>query len=191
MNQKTNYAEPALCGREGVFTRRPSYHIHNRHNSRMYWYSNRKLAETTSHCLHEETTPEKEQETTFLQDQDYRSDHQNHTNPLPQPTTNTKKLSVTTQTDNNENAPNDNLPSQTTEEDTHKTIKIPTFHNDFATALNSIKEYITERNGDTYIPLHSTIVLKNRRRMLYLPLEFGELTMDGLVDSGAFINVMS
>ena len=27
--------------------------------------------------------------------------------------------------------------------------------------------------------------------MLYLPLEFGELTMDGLVDSGAFINAMS
>ena len=27
--------------------------------------------------------------------------------------------------------------------------------------------------------------------MLYLPLEFGEITMDGLVDSGAFINAMS
>ena len=66
-----------------------------------------------------------------------------------------------------------------------------TFHNNFPIALNSIKEYITERDGDTYIPLHSTIVLKNRRRMLYLPLEFGELTMDGLVDSGAFINAMS
>ena len=41
------------------------------------------------------------------------------------------------------------------------------------------------------MPLHSTIVLKRRRRMLYLPLEFGEITMDGLVDSGAFINPMS
>ena len=27
--------------------------------------------------------------------------------------------------------------------------------------------------------------------MLYLPREFGEITMDGLVDSGAFINAMS
>ena len=27
--------------------------------------------------------------------------------------------------------------------------------------------------------------------MLYLPLEFGEIKMDGLVDSGAFINAMS
>ena len=109
---------------------------------------------------------------------------------LSQPPTPRNSL-LQTQTDNNENAPDDNLPSQTTEEDTHKTIKIPIFHNDFLTALNSIKEYITERDGDTYIPLHSTIDLNNRRRKLYLPLEFGELTMDGLVDSGAFINAMS
>ena len=73
----------------------------------------------------------------------------------------------------------------------HKTTMTSAFHKNFPIALNSIKEYITERDGDTYIPLHSTIVLKNRRRMLYLPLEFGELTMDGLVDSGAFINAMS
>ena len=62
MNQKTNYAAPALRGnsrREGVFTRRSPHHIHNRHNSRMHWYSNRKLAETTSHRLHKETTHRK------------------------------------------------------------------------------------------------------------------------------------
>ena len=135
--------------------------------------------------------PGKGQETTFLQDQDHRSNHQNHTNPFSQPTTNTKELSATTQTDNNENAPDDNLTSQTTEDVTHKTTTTSTFHNDFPTALNSIKAYITERDGDTYIPLHSTIVLKNRRRMLYLPLEFEKLTMDGLIDSGAFINAMS
>ena len=35
------------------------------------------------------------------------------------------------------------------------------------------------------------MVLKKRQRMLYLPLEFGEITMDGLVDSGSFINTMS
>ena len=93
--------------------------------------------------------PEKGQETAFLQDQDYRSDHQNHTNSLPQPTTNNKGLSVTTQTNNNENAPDDNLPSQMAEGDTHKTTRIPIIHNDFPTALNSTKEYITERDGDT------------------------------------------
>ena len=193
-NKKTNYAAPALWGnsrREGVFTRRiPTIYTTG----------------TTTECTGTPTEdwlrqqaiasikrqpPEKEQEATFLQDQDYRRDYQNHTNPLSQPTINTKELSVTTQIDHNENAPNDNLSSQTTEEDTHDTTKILISLNDFPTALNSIKEYITERDGDTYIPLHSTIVLKNGRRMLYLPLEFGELTMGGLVDSGAFINAMS
>ena len=41
------------------------------------------------------------------------------------------------------------------------------------------------------MPLHSTLVLKKRRRLLYIPLEFGELTIDGLVDSGAFITAKS
>ena len=193
-NKNTNYAAPALWENsrcEGVFTRRPPYHI---------------PTDTTAECTGTPTEdwlrqqaidsikrppPEKEQEATFLQDQDYRSDHQNHANPLSQPTINTKELSVTTQIDHNENARDNNLSSQTTGEDTHDTTKTPISQKDFPTALNSIKEYITERDGDTYIPLHSTIVLKNRRRMLYLPLEFGEITMDGLVDSGAFINAMS
>ena len=191
--QKTNYAAPVLWGnsrREGVFTRRPPT---------IY------TTDTTAECTRTPTEdwlrqqaiasikkqpPEKEQEATFLQDQDYRSDHQNHTNPLSQPTINTKELSDTTQIDHNEKAPDDNLPSQKTEEDTNDITKISISLNDFPTALNSIKEYITERDGDTYIPLHSTIVLKNRR-MLYLPLEFGEITTDSLVDSRAFINAMS
>ena len=50
---------------------------------------------------------------------------------------------------------------------------------------------MTEKDGDTYIPLHSTVVLKKRQRMLYFPLEFGEMTMNGRVNSGAFINAMS
>ena len=117
MNQKTNYAAPALWGnsrREGVFTRRPPT---------IY------TTDTTTKCTDTPTEnwlrqqaiasikrppPEKGQETTFLQDQDYRNDHQNHKNLFSQPTTNTKELSATTQTDNNENAPNDNLTSQTT-----------------------------------------------------------------------------
>ena len=61
----------------------------------------------------------------------------------------------------------------------------------FTTSLNLIKGYVTEKDGSTYILLHSTIPLKKRRRMLYLPLEFGEDTMDGLVHSGAFSNAMS
>ena len=53
---------------------------------------------------------------------------------------------------------------------------------DFPASLNSIKEFIIHKDNNSYIPLISTIPLKKRRRMLYLPLEFGEITMDGLVD---------
>ena len=90
MNRKTNYAAPAIRGngrREGVFTRRPPYHTHT--------------TDTTAECTGTPTEawlrqqaiasmkrppPEKEQEATFLQDQDYRCDYQNHTNLLSQPT---------------------------------------------------------------------------------------------------------
>ena len=65
------------------------------------------------------------------------------------------------------------------------------FPEDFPASLNSTGEYITEQDGEMYIPLHSTIPLKKRRRMPYLPLEFGKLTMNRLVDAGAFINTMS
>ena len=194
MNKKTNYAAPAIRGnsrREGVFTRRPPI-THT--------------TDTTAECTGTPTEawlrqqadaslkrppPEKEQKATFLQDQDYICDYQNHTNLLSQRTITTKELSVTTQIDQNENASDDHPSSQMTAEDTHGSTRIPIFLNDFPTSVNSIKEYITEEDGDTYIPLHSTIFLKNRRRMLYLPLEFGEITMDGLVDSGAFINAKS
>ena len=194
MNQKTNYAAPALRAnnrREGVITRRSPHYIHNRHNSKMHWYSNRKLAETTSHRLHKETTPRKRTGNNIpARSRLQKRSSKSHKSVISANTQYQGTLCYN-KADNNENAPNDNLPSQTTEEDTHATTKIHISHYDFPAALNSIKEYITERDGDTYIPLHSTIVLKNRRRMLYLPLKFGELTMDGLVDSGAFINAMS
>ena len=68
---------------------------------------------------------------------------------------------------------------------------IPIFPHDFTASLYSIKEYVAEKDGETYIPLHSIIVLKQRRKMLYLPLDFGEIASDGLFDSSAFINAMS
>ena len=37
----------------------------------------------------------------------------------------------------------------------------------------------------------STIPLKKGRRMQYLSLEFREITIDDLVDSGAYINAIS
>ena len=61
----------------------------------------------------------------------------------------------------------------------------------FPTSLNSIKEFITSQGDDHYLPLMSAINLEKRRSMLYLPLEFGEITLDGLVDSCAYINAIS
>ena len=45
------------------------------------------------------------------------------------------------------------------------------------------------RNDITNIPLSSTIVLKRKKAMLYVPLDFeNALTIDALVDSGAYVS---
>ena len=37
-----------------------------------------------------------------------------------------------------------------------------------------------------FLPLSTNLPLKNKRKMLYFPLDFGELYIDGLIDTGAF-----
>ena len=122
--------------------------------------------------------------------EDHKGNYNKHENSQPQSTT-TKNQLTETQQAQNENTPNVLPASQISEEDTNGSTQIPISHENFPIFLNSIKEYVSKKDGNTYIPLHSTIPLKKRMRMLYLPLEFGEITMDGLVDSGAFINAMS
>ena len=42
---------------------------------------------------------------------------------------------------------------------------------------------------EVYLPLTSTVVLKRKQEMLYVPLDFEKnLTVDALVDSGALIS---
>ena len=36
-----------------------------------------------------------------------------------------------------------------------------------------------------FLPLSTTLPLKNKRKMLYFPMDFGELNIDGLIDTGA------
>ena len=104
-SKKTNYAAPAFWGnsrREDVFTRRPPINH---------------TTETTVECTGTPTEawlrqqaiasmkrppPGKEQEATFLQDQDYKRDYQNHT----------KQITVTTQIDHIKNAPDDHFHRQ-------------------------------------------------------------------------------
>ena len=42
-----------------------------------------------------------------------------------------------------------------------------------------------EQTDEVYLPLTSTVVLKRKEEMLYVPLDFANnLTVDALVDSG-------
>ena len=134
---------------------------------------------------------QEDQKATPPKAQDHRNNCRHHEDPPSQPIITTKEPAAQTQINPVENVHDVHTSSQMSEKDAHGSTRSPIFHDTFPTFLNSIKEYVTEKDGNTYIPLHATIVLKNRRRMLYLPLEFGELTMDGPVDSGAFINAMS
>ena len=64
-------------------------------------------------------------------------------------------------TDQNEDTHNEQPASEPPKEDTKGPNRKSNFPEDFPVSLNSIKEYIPENDGDTYIPLHSTIPLKN------------------------------
>ena len=49
-----------------------------------------------------------------------------------------------------------------------------------------------EQTREVYLPLTSTVVLKRKQEMLYVPLDFeNNLTVDALVDSGAFVSAIA
>ena len=49
-----------------------------------------------------------------------------------------------------------------------------------------------EQTNDVCLPLTSTVVLKRKQEMLYVPLNFdNNLTVDALVDSGAFVSAIA
>ena len=49
-----------------------------------------------------------------------------------------------------------------------------------------------EQTNEVYLPLTSTVVLKQKQEMLYVPLDFdSNLTIDALVDSGAFVSAIA
>ena len=49
-----------------------------------------------------------------------------------------------------------------------------------------------EQTSEIYLPLASTVVLKRKQEMLYVPLDFeNNLTVDTLVDSGAFVSAIA
>ena len=49
-----------------------------------------------------------------------------------------------------------------------------------------------EQTNEVYLPLTSTVVLKRKQEMLYVPLDFeNNLTVHALVDSGAFVSAIA
>ena len=92
--------------------------------------------------------PQPEKEESYAQDKDYRGDRTRHINPPVQSSLTTKDQSVATQVEN-ENASDDQLSSQPTEEDIYGSTKKSIFPDNFPISLNSIKEYVTEKDGST------------------------------------------
>ena len=59
---------------------------------------------------------------------------------------------------------------------------------------SQIEEQIVrdDNTNELYLPLSSTIVLKRKKEMLYVPLDFKNgLTKDALVDSGAYVGAIA
>ena len=54
-----------------------------------------------------------------------------------------------------------------------------------AVAARFVSTLVTRTGEPDYVPLTTNLGLKYKRRMLYFPMDFGELTLDGLVDTGA------
>ena len=49
-----------------------------------------------------------------------------------------------------------------------------------------------EQTTEVYLPITSTVVLRRKQEMLYVPLDFDNiLTVDALVDSGAFVSAIA
>ena len=52
-------------------------------------------------------------------------------------------------------------------------------------AARFVNTLVTRTGEPDYVPLTTNLGLKYKRQMLYFPMDFGELTLDGLVDTGA------
>ena len=53
-----------------------------------------------------------------------------------------------------------------------------------ATVEERFVNTLISRDGEPdYVPLNTNLGLKYKRRMLYFPMDFGELTLEGLVDT--------
>ena len=83
---------------------------------------------------------------------------------------------------------NSSTNNQNTEQHVVTTLKGDTTTPALTTATPLIEERLVrdEQTNEVYLPLTSTVVLKQKQEMLYVPLDFEKnLTIDALVDTGA------
>ena len=67
-----------------------------------------------------------------------------------------------------------------------ETIQRQEDHKDHTSLLDetAFLHLLVAKEGETpYVPLSTNLGLKFKRRMLYFPMDFGELTLDGLIDT--------
>ena len=83
---------------------------------------------------------------------------------------------------------------QTAEQHVVTTPSGDTTTSPLTTATPLIEEGLVrdEQTNEIYLPLTSTVVLKRKQEMLYVPLDFeNNHTVDALVDSGAFVSAIA
>ena len=83
---------------------------------------------------------------------------------------------------------------QNTEQHVVTTLNGDTTTPHLTTATPLIEEALVrvKQTNDVYLPLTSTVVLKRKQEMLYVPLDFeNKLTRDALVDSRAFVSAIA
>ena len=51
-------------------------------------------------------------------------------------------------------------------------------------------QFDKERNL-SYLPISTSVTLKRKRHMYYIPMDFEKLTFDGLIDTGALTSAIS
>ena len=89
---------------------------------------------------------------------------------------------------------NSSTNTQNTEQHVLTTPKGDTTTPPLTTATPLIEERLVrdEQTIEVYLPLTSTVVLKRKQEMLYVPLDFeNNLTVDALVDSGACVSAVA
>ena len=89
---------------------------------------------------------------------------------------------------------NSSTNTQNTEQHVVTTPNGDTTTRPLTTATPLIEEGLVrdEQTNEVYLPLTSTVVLKRKQEMLYVPLDFeNNLTVDAAVDSGAFVRAIA